>query len=56
MVGSGTSLIESKLLCRNAIGIDINPYAIELSKKALNFEVENDNCKQDAYVGDARTI
>jgi len=56
MVGSGTSLIESKLLCRNAIGIDINPYAIELSKKALNFEVENDNCKQDAYVGDAREL
>ncbi len=56
MVGSGTSLIEAKLLCRNIIGIDINPYAIELSKKALSFEVEDGNCKQEAYVGDARKL
>jgi DNA modification methylase len=41
MCGSGTSLIEAKLLNRNSIGIDINPDAIDLSKKALEFEMDN---------------
>ena len=34
-LGGGTTLVETKLLGRNGIGIDINPKAIELSKKAL---------------------
>jgi len=29
MVGGGTTLIEARLLCRNALGLDINPEAIE---------------------------
>jgi DNA modification methylase len=37
MVGAGTTLIEAKLLARNAVGLDINPEAIELTKKALRF-------------------
>ena len=37
MVGGGTTLIEAKLLARNALGLDINPEAIELTKKALQF-------------------
>lgn len=41
MCGSGTSLIEAKLLNRNSIGIDINSNAVELSKSALEFIVEN---------------
>lgn len=36
-VGSGTTLVEAKLLGRNAIGIDINPDSIKLSKENLNF-------------------
>ena len=36
-LGSGTTLIECKLLNRNAIGIDINFNALELSKKRTNF-------------------
>lgn len=36
--GSGTTLVEAKLLNRNAIGVDINPKAIALSEKNLNFE------------------
>src|SRR5215469_5962917 len=31
-VGSGTTLVESKLLGRNAIGIDVNPLACLISK------------------------
>lgn len=38
-VGSGTTLIEAKLLNRKAIGLDINPQAIELAKVNLNFDV-----------------
>lgn len=33
--------MEAKLLNRNAIGVDINPKAIELSEKNLNFETES---------------
>ena len=32
MAGAGTTLIEAKLLVRNALGLDINPKAIELTK------------------------
>jgi len=55
MVGAGTTLIEAKLLNRDAIGIDINPQAIKLSKEALKFEVENKS-KQESYVDDARKL
>lgn len=37
-VGGGTTLIEAKLLNRNAIGIDINPEAIKITKQNLNFK------------------
>jgi DNA modification methylase len=36
MVGGGTTLIEAKLLCRNALGIDINPKAVKFSEEVLN--------------------
>lgn len=55
MVGAGTTLIEARLLNRDAIGMDINPQAIELSKEALKFEVVNKS-KQEYYVGDARKL
>jgi DNA modification methylase len=38
MCGGGTTLIECKLLGRCGIGVDINPEAVELTKKALRFE------------------
>jgi len=53
MVGGGTTLIEAKLLNRDAIGIDINPQAVKLAKESLKFEVDNKS-KQECYVGDAR--
>ncbi len=40
MVGGGTSAIEAKLLNRNLLALDINPNAIELTKKAIEFECE----------------
>jgi DNA modification methylase len=55
MVGGGTTLIEAKLLNRDAIGIDINPQAIKLAKESLKFEVENKS-KQECFVGDARRL
>lgn len=38
-LGSGTTLIEAKLLGRNAIGVDINSEAVKLSNTNLNFHV-----------------
>jgi len=55
MVGAGTTLIEARLLNRDAIGIDINSQAIKFSKESLKFEVENKS-KQECYVGDARKL
>ena len=40
-VGSGTTLIEAKLLKRNIIGVDINPKALELCRKSTDFERED---------------
>ena len=55
MVGGGTMLIESKLLGRNALGVDINPKAIEICKKALQFN-HHPKTKQVAKLGDARNL
>jgi DNA modification methylase len=55
MVGSGTTLIECKLLHRNGIGIDINPDAIELTRKALSFKFESKS-QQRVYEGDVRKL
>lgn len=55
MVGSGTTLIEAKLLHRNAIGIDINKDAVSLTEKALDFEYKT-KAKQTVEIGDARDL
>jgi len=55
MVGAGTTLIEAKLLARNALGMDINPQAVELTKKALQFK-HHPPSKQKVQVGDAREL
>jgi len=41
--GSGTTLVAAKLLDRKFIGIDINPAAIELSKKRLENPVKSES-------------
>lgn len=55
MIGSGTTLIEAKLLHRNADGIDINPDAVEITKKALDFDYKTKS-RQNVFVGDARDL
>jgi DNA modification methylase len=61
MVGSGTTLIECKLLGRNGIGVDINPEAIMITRDRLNFDYSTIDPKfpkttQKTYVGDARNL
>lgn len=61
MVGSGTTLVECKLLQRNAIGIDINRDAIMVTRNRLDFsykplEDDYEECKIKTYVGDARNL
>ncbi len=55
MVGAGTTLIEAKLLARNALGMDINPEAAELAKTALRFK-HHPPSEQKVMVGDARDL
>jgi len=54
-LGSGTTLIEAKLLGRNAIGTDINDKSILLSNMNLNFQCEE---KSKIYIKlcDARNL
>lgn len=54
-VGSGTTLIEAKLLNRNIVGVDINPTALELCKTATSFDRENSG-KVYLHQGDARKL
>lgn len=37
-LGSGTTLVEAKLLGRNAIGLDVNEASVSLSEKNTNFQ------------------
>jgi DNA modification methylase len=55
MVGAGTTLIEAKLLVRNALGMDINPQAIEITNSALRFK-HHPPSEQKVKVGDARDL
>jgi DNA modification methylase len=61
MCGSGTTLVECKLLGRNGIGVDINKNSIMLTRDRLNFSYETiDNSipktTQKTYIGDARNL
>ncbi len=39
-MGSGTTLVEAKLLSRNAVGVDINPQSVSTSETNLQFQCE----------------
>lgn len=64
MCGSGTTLIECKLLNRNGIGVDINPNSIILTRDRLNFKLPDvvkknstfTHTTQHTYIGDARNL
>lgn len=55
MVGAGTTLIEAKLLARNALGLDINPEAVELAQAALRFK-HHPASEQQVRLADARDL
>jgi DNA modification methylase len=42
-VGSGTTLVEAKLLNRNAIGVDINPQSVSISETNINFQCKTES-------------
>ena len=54
-MGSGTTLIEAKLLDRNAVGVDINPQSVSISETNLKF-----HCKTKSKIftknGDAANL
>ena len=54
-MGSGTTLVEAKLLNRNAVGIDINPQSISISENNLQFEC-NSNTKIYTKLGNATKL
>lgn len=61
MCGSGTTLIECKLLGRNGIGVDINKNSIMITKDRLNFNyvtIDDSIPKttQKTFTGDARNL
>ena len=37
-MGSGTTLVEAKLLNRHAVGVDINPQSVSISETNLQFQ------------------
>ena len=41
MVGGGTTAIECKLLNRNLLALDVNPNALQITKNALDFEIDS---------------
>lgn len=54
-VGGGTTAVEAKLTGRNFIGFDINPAAVELTQKKLDFEY-NTSAETSVKLGDARKL
>lgn len=56
MVGSGTTLVECKLLNRNGIGVDINLDAVMVAWNRVDFTYAETNTVQKLYQGDARHL
>ena len=54
-MGSGTTLVEAKLLSRNAVGVDINPQSVSISETNLQFQCET-NSKIFIREGDATRL
>jgi len=55
MIGSGTTLIEARLLNRNAIGFDINQNAVNITSERICFEFKG-NTKQVVKLGNAQNL
>lgn len=54
-VGSGTTLVETRLLNRRGVGVDINPEAIKIAEEHISFEKENTG-EAKLYQGDSRDL
>jgi 16S rRNA G966 N2-methylase RsmD len=55
-VGSGTTLIESRRLGRNGIGIELNPEVAQKAKELIEKEQSKDNIISQVIIGDSKTI
>ncbi len=55
MMGSGTTLVECKLLGRDAIGVDVNYNAVIVAQDRLNFDYKLEP-RIETYHGDARKL
>ena len=57
-MGSGTTIIECRLLKRKCIGVDINYETVMLAWSRLNFTVDGESPEDrvELYVGDARNL
>jgi len=58
MMGSGTTLVECRLLGRNAVGVDVNKESVMISRDRLAFELETvatPVCSR-TFLGDARFL
>ncbi len=61
MAGSGTTVVECKLLGRRAVAVDINPDAVMVARNRLDFsyvplDAEYQAPEIKTYVGDARSL
>lgn len=61
MLGSGTTLVECKLMGRNAIGVDVNPDATMVAMNRLDFQYlpvdgTYSEPKIEVFIGDARRL
>ncbi|MDO9098112.1 MAG: DNA methyltransferase [Candidatus Methanoperedens sp.] len=61
MMGSGTTLVECKLLGRRAVGVDINPDAVMVARNRLDFaytplDADYKVPEIRTYAGDARSL
>lgn len=59
MVGSGTTLIESKITGRNGIGVDVDPSALLVAMSRVEFDASDEDIPesyQKAFLGDARNL
>lgn len=54
-VGSGTTMIEARLLRRRGIGVDINPDALKIASDNLKFDLNSEYYPQ-LHFGDARNL
>lgn len=54
-LGSGTTLVEAKLLERKGIGVDINPEAIKIANENLMFNIKAE-CESKIYNADSRNL